>query len=106
MAKLNACSASIQLTPSGNGLPSDWSQVGRFITGATTVLAALAGPSKLASTSMLELFTAPLFHLLQTAGFALNAAAIQLRQTAATNRAVCSRRSTRFAPQCTPAGTR
>src|SRR3984885_3780092 len=41
-----------------------------------------------------------------TTRFAFNAAAPRLRQSAATNRATCSRRSKRSALQCTPAGTR
>src|SRR5580704_8877104 len=65
MAKLNACSSSIQLAPSGNGLPSTCSQVGRLVGGAAAVLAALAGLSVLAIPSGLELFTVPLFLSIQ-----------------------------------------
>src|ERR1700693_4198464 len=55
----------IHSTPRGNGLPSACSQVGRFMSETDTVLAASAGPSMLASTSTLALFTVPLFHPLQ-----------------------------------------
>src|ERR1700678_752548 len=36
MAKLNACSASIHVTPSGKGLPSACDQVGRLANGITS----------------------------------------------------------------------
>src|ERR1700691_5008317 len=70
MAKLNACSSSIHMTQRGNGLPSAFSHVGRFLSGAATELAASAGRSVLASTSTPELFTLPLFHPLPTARLA------------------------------------
>src|ERR1700722_3965659 len=66
MAKLNAFCSSIHLTPSGNGLPSTSSQLGRLMREVATVSAVFAGPSMLASASTPERFTVPLFRALQT----------------------------------------
>src|SRR5580698_3469165 len=61
MAKLNACSSSIHVTPSGNGLPSAWSHVGRLVDGTSTEGAASAG--SLGWTSRFESFTGVSFFI-------------------------------------------
>src|SRR5713226_1844884 len=63
MAKLNACSFSIHVTPSGNGLPSICAQVGRFGVPVAAGWAASVGRVASASTSLVELFTLSLLNL-------------------------------------------
>ena len=58
MAKLKACSSSIQVTPSGNGLPSVCSQAGRLVRAAAADWARPRSATS-ASITWIELFNVP-----------------------------------------------
>src|SRR5580700_9304 len=55
MAKLYACSASIHVAPSGSGLPSTCSHVGRFVDGVAAGAAAAPGAGRFVESLMLPL---------------------------------------------------